>query len=278
MKNFLVSIICPYRNGRDYMAEMLRSIIHQKYYNWELLLINDNSSDKSNLIALDMAKSDRRIKCYDAPERGLMKAQGPWWPRNYGIQKSRGDLIAFIDVDDLWHSDKLEKQVELLKSEKIDMVVSSYARFNNKKRILDIRTPPAKITYQRLLKNNCIPMLTVVVKKSYLDATFQDCKHEDYLYWLTIFKNKTNINCLCCREILAYHRRHDKNISKNKFHMIFWSFTVYQRHGLNLFSSSVFLLMWILYQTKYIYERILHSSAQKLFIDEKTFKITHSKN
>ena len=92
MNNLLVSIICPYKNGREYIAEMLRSVIHQKYYNWELLLINDGSRDQSNLIALDMAKNDSRIKCYDAPKRDSTQVQGPWWPRNYGIKKSRGDL------------------------------------------------------------------------------------------------------------------------------------------------------------------------------------------
>ena len=103
----MISIIMPVYNGEDFLEEAVRSVQAQTVPDWELLIINDCSTDNSREIARQLAKQDERIILLNN-EQNL----GAAGSRNRGIDASRGELIAFLDCDDLWLTDKLEKQLE----------------------------------------------------------------------------------------------------------------------------------------------------------------------
>lgn len=106
----LVSIITPVYNAQDYLEETILSVLNQTYYNWELLLIDDCSIDNSYKIIEKYLKKDRRIKYLKND-----KNSGPAITRNKGIEEAKGEYIAFLDSDDLWYENKLEKQINFMK-------------------------------------------------------------------------------------------------------------------------------------------------------------------
>lgn len=105
----LVSIITPVYNSEEYLEETILSVINQTYKNWELLLIDDYSTDNSYKI-IEKYLTDERIK-YLRNERN----SGPAITRNVGLEKSKGEYIAFLDSDDIWAKNKLELQIDYMK-------------------------------------------------------------------------------------------------------------------------------------------------------------------
>ncbi|MBQ3914697.1 MAG: glycosyltransferase family 2 protein, partial [Paludibacteraceae bacterium] len=96
MNNNLVSIITPLYNGERFIAQTIESVLTQTYTEWEMLIINDGSTDKSEEIALSYAEKDNRIRVYSQPNGGSASA------RNHGIRRAKGRYIALLDSDDLW--------------------------------------------------------------------------------------------------------------------------------------------------------------------------------
>ena len=104
----MISIITPIYNGQSFLQETIETVLNQSYSNWELLLIDDGSTDNSKAICETYCKKDKRIKYHYKPNGGQASA------RNLGINKAKGEWIALLDADDLWHKTKLEKQIDSL--------------------------------------------------------------------------------------------------------------------------------------------------------------------
>ena len=104
----LVSIIIPLYNAELYIVPAIESVIRQTYKNWELIIINDGSSDRSVESIASFIEGDRRIRLFSIPNSGVSCA------RNYGISLATGSYIAFLDADDIWYSTKLETQVSIM--------------------------------------------------------------------------------------------------------------------------------------------------------------------
>jgi glycosyltransferase involved in cell wall biosynthesis len=114
--NDLVSIVIPVYNGAEYIEKTVDSILSQQYSNFELLLVNDGSSDSSKEIIDALVIRDARVKTFHKENGGVAAA------RNYGIDKAEGKLIAFCDQDDLWLPSKLSKQIPLFDNEQVGLV------------------------------------------------------------------------------------------------------------------------------------------------------------
>ena len=112
----LVSVVMPVHNAGKYIEEAIRSVMSQTYSNWELLIVNDNSTDNSMEIVNRLASEDCRIKVFDNPT----PTGYPATPRNMAVSLANGRYIAFLDSDDVWHSDKLKNQIELMQEEASD--------------------------------------------------------------------------------------------------------------------------------------------------------------
>ena len=119
----LVSVIMPAYNAERYIAESIQSVLDQSYGNWELVVVDDGSTDKTAETVQRFAAGDSRVNCIFQQNSGQGKA------RNAGIENSSGSLIAFLDADDLWLREKLERQVQFLIDTKVDVVYSDVIIF-----------------------------------------------------------------------------------------------------------------------------------------------------
>jgi teichuronic acid biosynthesis glycosyltransferase TuaG len=211
----LVSIITPAFNSAATISETLDSIRVQKHSSWEALVVIDSgTTDSTPDIVESYSKLDPRIKLLRVPNgRGLALS------RNYAITRAAGQYIAFLDSDDLWLPEKLEKQIATLKSTGATFSAHAFRRIDfSGKKIGHLLEVPKKITYKRLLINNIVGCLTVVIdRKKFADIQFQETKHEDYLLWLQILKS--GHTCIGLNEDLARYRIVPTSRSANKFEM-----------------------------------------------------------
>src|SRR5690348_10023041 len=108
MASELVSAIMPVRNGEKFIGRTLESVLGQRYRELEVIVVDDGSTDGTTAIVEEMARRDRRVRLLSMTPGGVARA------RNFGIANARGILIAPIDADDIWHPEKLARQVEAL--------------------------------------------------------------------------------------------------------------------------------------------------------------------
>ncbi len=213
MCNELVSIIIPVYNAEFFLESTINSVLDQTYKNFELLLINDCSTDNSKKI-YEKYKSDKRIKWYD-----LDYNSGAATARNKGIEKSKGKYICFLDADDLWEEDKILKQYNFMKEKDISFSFTSY-RFVNEKGIPKNKTVhvPTRINYKKALKNTIIWTSTVMLDMNKLkkkDIYMPDVKRgQDTATWWKILKRIDYAYGL--DEILSYYRITRNSLSSNK--------------------------------------------------------------
>jgi len=124
MENIFFSVLIPVYNVEKYIAECVESVIQQSYSNFEIILVNDGSTDSSGELCEEFAKKDKRIKVYHKKNEGLMMT------RRYGIQKASGDYILFLDSDDYWDKALLKIVYSAINKHHCDLVIYNYYRNN----------------------------------------------------------------------------------------------------------------------------------------------------
>ena len=179
----LVSIIMPAYNSSKFISESIQSVIDQTYQNWELIIVDDCSTDDTFKVVSKF--KDVRIKyIYLTSNSG-----SPALPRNTAIDVSKGKYLAFLDSDDLWLSSKLMIQVEFMIKHNIYFSCSAYEIMDEKNNGLSAFTPPLKVNYKNLLSNNSIGCLTAMLDRNLLAGMrFPLYGHEDYALWLKLIK------------------------------------------------------------------------------------------
>lgn len=210
-----VSIIMPVYNTEGFVSEAINSVLEQSFQDWELIIVDDCSSDSSAAIALAYAGRDPRIKVH------LNKTnQGVAASRNAGIAASAGAWIAFLDCDDIWRKKKLEKQLALAKKSGARLIYSSYSLFAGDagKGYRKDYLVPASVTYKSMLRENYIGCSTVLVSREALDGHrfSTSIHHEDYALWLELLKS--GVTTAGCIEILVDWRITPNSRSANKIH------------------------------------------------------------
>ncbi len=238
----LVSIITPSYKSRDYIAETIKSVQNQTYKNWEMLIIDDNSPDDSNMIIEEFIKEDNRIKLIK-----LNKNRGPAIARNTGILNAKGKYIAFLDSDDLWSPKKLEKQINFMKKNGIHFTYSSYFIIDEFGKTLGKFITHEKADYKSLLKTNYIGCLTVIYDCEQVGKILMPenlSKHEDYVTWLNIIKKIGNTKGIL--EPLAYYRVRKNSFSANKITVAKYQWKIYREiENLNIFKSMYYFIHYI---------------------------------
>lgn len=243
----LVSIITPLYNSENYILDTYNSIKNQTYKNWEWIVIDDNSKDKGYEKVLKLAENDPKIKIIKN-KVNLRAAK----TRNRGLDTARGEYITFIDSDDLWNNDFLEKQINLIKEKKCNIVFASYRRRNeNLKDFLGNYIVPKKVNYKDLLKTNHMSCLTVVYKREdFISLRFNENlkMHEDYVMWLELVKENIAYSN---QEILATYRIRQGSVSRNKFKNLLYMYFVFRKIiKLNIISTFYYLSNYIYYGLK----------------------------
>lgn len=242
MKQPLVSIITPVYNSEKYIAETMESVLSQTYQNWEHLLVDDCSTDNSWLIIQSYAEKDKRIK----PFR-LQKNCGSGVARNLAIKEAKGKYIAFLDSDDLWVPEKLEKHINFMFEGNIPFSHTSYGFIEEDgtiiPRIYKVRNKPVDFKY--LLRKTDISCLTAVYDQELIGKYFMPelKRKQDYVLWLSILKD--GIESVPYPEVLAYYRQRKNSTTSNKTKLIFEHFKLLHNHiKLNFFSSCWYTAFW----------------------------------
>ena len=200
--NNLVSIITPSYNSSKFMEDCVMSVLSQTYTNWELLIVDDCSKDNSKDIISELVEKDERIKSIF-----LEKNVGAAEARNIAIRKAKGKYIAFLDSDDIWKSDKLEKQISFMKENDISFSFSTYQLMSEDgKNLTNIIKAPQKMTYHSYLKNTIIGCLTVIIDREKTgDFEMPNIRSShDMALWLLIMKR--GFSAYGLEENLAYYR------------------------------------------------------------------------
>jgi teichuronic acid biosynthesis glycosyltransferase TuaG len=235
MSDDLVSIIMPAYNAEKYIAASIESVLAQTYSDWELIVVDDGSTDSTATVVQEFATSDPRVR-YIFQENGrLGKA------RNTGISNSTGRLIAFLDSDDLWLPTKLEVQTRAMAENNADVVYSKSYVFcdeNIDDETQTLTSSAGKFSgpdfFDSLIRYPQIPVLTVLFKRSALDRVglFEEGKAyhgcEDYDLWLRLAR--AGLVFYGMPDILARYRRHGTAMTAMRSNMFKLTLLIVQRY------------------------------------------------
>ncbi|OXB02719.1 glycosyltransferase family 2 protein [Flavobacterium pectinovorum] len=251
--NELVSIITPTFNAEKFIRATIESVLNQSYQNWEMILVDDASTDKTIAIIKEFTIKDNRIKLTE-----LLKNSGNGFARNMALEKAIGKYIAYLDADDIWLPQKLEKQIKFLKDNNLPFTFSFYDCIDEEGNSLNRRVEaPLELTYHQLFFCNHVGNLTAIYDidffgKIVIEATQ---KRQDWRLWLTILKQIEVTKPV--PEILALYRIRKDSISSSKFKLIKHNFGVYRDfHGFNFVFSVLlmtrFLFTQLIIKSRYI--------------------------
>lgn len=185
--DILVSVIMPAYNAAHYIEASIRSVMDQTVKNWELLVIDDCSRDNTAEVIARLAEEDARIRLIKN-EQNL----GTAGTRNKALDMFRGKYVAFLDSDDLWHTEKLERQLRVIEAENADLCYTSYCVVHlDNKMVKKDYIVPRSVSLEDMLKQNYIGcstvMLTSELAKKYRFT--REFYHEDYVFWLSMLRN-----------------------------------------------------------------------------------------
>ena len=211
MVDGLVSIIMPSWNTAKWIGESIESVINQTYSNWELIIVDDCSSDNTEEIV--NRYSDKRIR-YIKNEKNL----GAALTRNRAIREAHGEWIAFLDSDDLWMPRKLEKQVAFMKNNNYDLSFHEYMKIDEDNNPLYIYVSgPKTVNKYKIYKYDYIGQLTMIYSAKHFGLIqIKDIKkNNDYAIRLMLYK-KPDTKAYLLRDNLAKYRVRKKSISHDK--------------------------------------------------------------
>ena len=234
--NIKVSIIMPVYNSEKFLINTLESVINQTYKEWELILVDDCSNDKSKEIIQKFMKYDKRVKYYKLDENS-----GAAIARNYALKKSIGRFIAYLDADDLWINDKLEKQIQFMLDNSYGFTCTDYEVIdengNSKNKIVNM---PKKINYNLFLRNTIIQTVGVMVDTEKISKELLKMplirRRQDAATWCQILKQ--GFNCYGLNDNLAMYRRVTNSLSSNKRKAVKGTWYLYRNiENMNLIKS-----------------------------------------
>ncbi|MGB6269472.1 MAG: glycosyltransferase family 2 protein [Olleya sp.] len=256
----LVSIITPLYNSEAFIEQTIHTILNQSYTNWELILIDDCSKDKTIAIAEDFILKYPKIK--------LLKNKtnsGAAISRNKGIAEANGDFIAFLDADDLWTPNKLEVQVHFMQTNNCDVSFSSYQQIDEVGQPLNklVNALPV-LSYYKYLKTNYIGNLTGMYNTKTLGKIISPNlrKRQDWLLWLSAIKTSGK-PALGIQESLAFYRVRANSISSNKIEMLKYNYLVYKKGlGLSTIKSLYYMCLFI-WEQFFVKSKLIVSTNKK---------------
>lgn len=249
----LVSIITPNYNCKNFIAQTIESVLSQTYTNWEMVIVDDCSTDGSYEIALEYSVKDSRIKVLRNE-----KNSGAAISRNKAIENAKGEFIAFLDSDDLWLPEKLERQIAFMKENNCDFSFCEYEHIDeDNKSLLKVARVIKKLTYTKMMFH-CFPgCLTVMYNQEVVGKVYaKDIKknNDNALFYPVLKKCNNAMGIPVC---LALYRIRKGSISRNKFKMIKPYITVLHNfEGHNILISYFCVLTHFLIKILFKYKSI----------------------
>ena len=243
----LISIITPAYNCEKYIADTIESVLKQTYHNWEMIIVNDCSVDRTQEIIEYYTEINPRIKLIN-----LEKNSGVVVARNVALEMSVGEYVAFLDSDDLWKSEKLEKQINFMESNQYAFCFSGYELIDECGISLNktIKTPPY-LKYNQAIRNTAIGCLTVCINRKIVGKFRmpQLIHGEDHATWISILRRK--FIAYSINESLAYYRVSNTSMTGNKLRVIKMQWKNYREYyKFSLFKSTFYFISYLVYAFK----------------------------
>ncbi|MFI0425744.1 MAG: glycosyltransferase family 2 protein [Flavobacterium sp.] len=242
MNDALVSIITPSYNSAKFIAETIQSVQNQTYQNWEMIIVDDGSSDETESVVLSIIQKDNRIQFYK-----LSQNLGPAVARNTGIEKASGDYMTFIDADDIWFPTFIENNIKTIQETGIPFVFSSYKRANEQLEfVYSDFIVPNKVSYSDILKSNSISCLTAFLDIKKLGKKYMPLirKRQDMGLWLNYLKVIPFAHGI--QETQAIYRIRENSLSRKKSDLIKYQWQFYREvEKLTIFQSAYYMLHWM---------------------------------
>lgn len=218
----LVSIIMPSYNTAQYIGESIQSVIEQTYTNWELIIVDDCSTDRTDEVVKGV--QDERIRYLKNGHNS-----GAAVSRNKALREARGRWIAFLDSDDLWHPEKLEKQIRFMEEKGYSFSYTNYSEIDEKSQPLGRTVTGPKLITKTGMYNYCWPgCLTVMYDASVVGLIQIENikKNNDYAMWLKVCRKA---DCWLLDENLAKYRKRSGSISRHSYvSLIRWHYRLYR--------------------------------------------------
>jgi len=208
----LISVITPAYNAERFIAGTIESVQAQTYENWEMIIVDDQSSDQTAQIVASYAQADHRIQLHQLEENS-----GAAVARNTAMRQAKGRYIAFLDSDDQWFPEKLEKQLAFMQEKKIAFSFTKYVRMEEDGTLRDNESKaPESVGYHDLMKHCVIGCLTVMIDRDQTgNVEMVNIRtRQDYAYWLAL--TKKGFRAYGLPEVLAKYRIVENSISRNK--------------------------------------------------------------
>lgn len=244
MEQDLVSIIVPVYNVEKYIIETMDCVRKQTYPHWELLLVEDGSRDKGALVIEEYIRrtGDERIKLIRQPENmGAARA------RNRGLHEATGRYIAYLDADDLWVPEKLEKEIAFMEEKEAAFAFTGYEFADeNGVGLGKVVRVPGTLNYKEALKNTTIFTTTVMFDTTKIEKALLEMpiiKSEDTALWWKVLRNGYIAYGL--DENLVRYRRAGKSLSSNKLEAVRRIWNLYRKaEGMSVISSAYHFCFW----------------------------------
>jgi teichuronic acid biosynthesis glycosyltransferase TuaG len=244
----LVSVIIPSFNAEATIQDTVNSVLNQSYKNIEVIIVDDHSTDKTTEIIKEISKSNSKVQSHVLKEN----FGGPAKPRNLGIERSKGEYLAFLDADDIWHPDKLKIQLDYMNSNGAIISCSTRENFHETSELQtfpEYSSSNSKVfSYVQLLQKNWTNTSSMMLKKEFLGTLrFSTDKSlvavEDFHLWCRFLKKNDTLMHII-NDKLLYYRLLDTSISRNKVKMIS-KFYLVNREFNSIFKSSLNTLIYI---------------------------------
>lgn len=237
-----ISIVTPLYNSAVFIADTIQSVQAQTFSDWEMILVDDCSTDSSVAVARTFTNRDSRIKLIQLPEN-----LGAAVARNKAIENAQGRYIAFLDSDDLWLPDKLETQLKFMKEKDIAFSYSGYNKIGDQGQSLGLMGVPKRVNYDQLLKCCVIGCLTAMYDAHKLGKVYMPLirKRQDFGLWLRLLKRVDYAYGI--QRPLAQYRVRPGSISAKKSNAAAYTWRLYREvEKLNLFKASYYFIHYAL--------------------------------
>lgn len=226
----IISILMAAYNSAETIEQAITSVIYQTFSAFELIVIDDCSTDRTVEIVKELREKDQRIILLQQEKNGGVSAA-----RKRGLETARGEWIAIIDSDDQWEPEKLEKQLQLHDKTDAELIFTASGFMNEQGELIDwILHVPERLSYRQLLKQNLVSNSSVLVKKELYEKYYSsgDGMHEDYATWLQI--TKSGVIAYGIDEPLLIYRLSSSSKSGNKKKAALMNWNTYRYVGLSL--------------------------------------------
>lgn len=238
----IVSIVIPCFNASNFIEETIKSVLNQTYSHWEMLVVDDCSTDGSSSIIKQFESIDGRIKYLKTDKN----TGSPAIPRNIGIEQSQGQYIALLDSDDVWFETKLEDQLKFMQEKPCRISYTDGVMMDEQGRVIRSMRKADWVNYRRTLKRNELSCSSVVFEKSLIgDLKFQNKPKEDFIFWIQLMKQTKEVAYNTHKKHYAYRLVGDSR-SRNKGVIIRQQWQVLREDAnLNVIDAAYCFMCWV---------------------------------